>query len=417
MKYMGRLLDILSSWKLSIALMILGALFYSLLTIWATSSPPHVVGLIGGMLPFKLLYAILLANTALCLWRRLPALASGISRSPQLTKGPARWQAQLTAEGKKEVFDMMGRMGYRAREEGEGLWGVRNRWTAMGTFLFHGAFFLVAAGFLATSIWRSEVKTWVAVGERFEGRPDQFLPSERGGNAGKPEIALPDFEVLEIEPAFWKDILLFTQLKARLAFPGGNERITRINRPLMAGWDTFMRLSGFGYAPAYTLYGPDGRPVDAAVARLNLFPPGQRDTLTLAGLPHRVYLIVIPDAAVTSGGPVMRGLDLADPRIAVRIYRGRLDLGSALLKPGEAITFEGYTLRFDEIRYWGEFTTVRDPGALVILAGFAIGLIGLSLKLRGRRGEVAWEPAPGGGGFLRGWGGARSPEAENGGGP
>ena len=44
--------DWLGFWKLSIVLMILAALYYLLLAIWAAASPPHVVRNIALLLPF-----------------------------------------------------------------------------------------------------------------------------------------------------------------------------------------------------------------------------------------------------------------------------------------------------------------------------------------------------------------------------
>jgi hypothetical protein len=396
--------------------MVLGALFYLLLTIWSTSSPPHVVGLIGEMLPFKALYALLLVNTGLCLWRRIPILAAGISPHPQLARGPAQWEVPKVDQDLAQARLLLRRMGCTVREDCGKLWGVRHRWAALGTFLFHGAFFLVALGFFVTAGWRREMTLWVAVGERYEGRPDQILSASVLGEGGVP-LALPTFEVREIAPAFWEDLLLFTELRATLDFSEGGRRVTRINRPIWLDWRTFLRLSGFGYALAYDLRGPDGRSLDAAVARMNLFPPGQRDLLLPAGLPHRVYVVVFPDAGWEGDSPVTRSPNLVNPRIGARVYRGRVDLTSALLAPGDDLRFEGFALRFDEIRYWGEFTAVRDPGVLPIFAGFALGLAGLGLKLRGRRGEIAWEPRAEGGGFLRGWGSAEPPEILGGEGP
>ena len=120
----------LGSWRLSIVLMVLAALYYGFLAIWAGSSPPHVVQNIAGLIPFWWVYGLLLVNTAVCLWRRLPQLR---------------------------------------RELASG------HWAALGTFLFHGAFFLVALGFLLTIAGRQEAKVWVAVGEEFTGEPSQVL--------------------------------------------------------------------------------------------------------------------------------------------------------------------------------------------------------------------------------------------------
>ena len=69
------------------------------------------------------------------------------------------------------------------------------------------------------------------------------------------------------------------------------------------------------------------------------------------------------------------------PAVELQVLRGRLELGRALLRLDEGFEFEGLTLRFPEIRYWGEFSIVRDPGTPVLFLAYAVGLAGLLLKL------------------------------------
>ncbi len=339
----------LGSWRLSIVLMVAAALYHGFLAIWSASSPPHVVANIASLLPFWLVYGLLLLNTGVCFWRRLPALRR------QLPHGFA----------------------------------------PLGSYLFHGAFFLLAAGFLLTLALRQEAKLWAAVGETFEGRPDQFLSRTppRILTGPLPEIR---FTVWRVEPEFWRDRLLFTRLSAELELDG--ERVTtRINRPLWLGWGTFLRLSGFGYAPRYELADRHGVVIDSAFVKLDVFPPGQRDFFQLPDYPHRFYLQVLPDFALEGGEALTRSLNLVAPAVDLHAFRGRLDLGRAHLRPEEAFDFEGLALGFPEIRYWGELSLVIDPGAPVIFAGFLLALAGLALKLLARPAEArpagAEEPA------------------------
>jgi hypothetical protein len=325
----------LGSTRLSIVLMVVAAQYYLLLAIWSTSSPSHVVQNIAGLIPFWLLYALLLVNTGLCLWNRFPLL-------------------------RREL--------------------ARGRWSALGSYLFHGAFFLLAVGFLLSLLARQETKVRVAVGEHYEGRPDQLFSVSRprpltGG------IPAPGFEVERIHPEFWNDQLLFTSLEAEIRRDGGERLRTRINRPLWVGPGTFLRLSGFGYAPRYELVDRRGVVLNGAFVKMNVFPPGQRDYFVLPDHPHRIYLEVLPDAAVEEGRATTRSLNLTDPAVELQVLRGRLELGRALLRLDEGFEFEGLTLRFPEIRYWGEFSIVRDPGAPVLFLAYAVGLAGLLLKL------------------------------------
>lgn len=328
----------LGSWRLSIVLMVVAGLYYGFLAIWATSSPPHVVGNIAGLIPFWLVYLLMLVNTGVCLWQRFPKLRRDLSERPR-------------------------------------------RWSSLGTYLFHGAFFVLAVGFLLSLTARQEGTAWVAVGERFDSRPDQFLSKSppRVLAAGLPPVA---FSVDRITPEFWEDRLLFTELRAELELDDGSVATTRINRPLWVGAGTFLRLSGFGFAPRWEVVDRHGVTLDSAFVKLNVFPPGRRDYFTVPALPHRFYVEVLPDLAMEDGTPVTRSLNLANPGVVVRVFRGRLDLGGDVLAGGAGYPFEGLAVRFPEIAYWGEFTIVRDPGAPVLFAGYAIGLAGLLLKLR-----------------------------------
>jgi hypothetical protein len=96
--------------------------------------------------------------------------------------------------------------------------------------------------------------------------------------------------------------------------------------------------------------------------------------------------------------------------VDLQVMRGRVDLGRALLRQGQGYEFEGMTLHFPEIRYWGEFSVVRDPGAPILFLGYLVGLIGLLLRLGGKRAEMAWVPGKDGDpGTLKGWGDCTPP--------
>lgn len=331
----GRLLQ---SWKLSIVLLVLLAFYHALVAVWSVSSPPHIVGRIAGLLPFWLVWIGLLVNTGACLWAR------------------------------------------RARMRREA-----------GTFLFHGAFFLVASGFVASLLGRQEARIRVAVDEDYTAEQGQIVQQPEPGplEAGVRALA---FRVESLEPAFWGEMLLFTELKARLSFPDGSSAETRINRPLWLRWDTFLRLSGFGYAPRYELRGRDGEVLDSAFVKLNVFPPGQRDWFVPPGWPHRVYVEVFPDfERGPDGSPGTKTLNLLAPAVAVRVLRGKADLGHALLQGPESLEYEGLRLSFPEIHTWGDFSIVRDPGALPLLLGYAFGVAGLLWKLASRTGKGAGE--------------------------
>jgi hypothetical protein len=394
------------SWKLSIVLMVVAAFYYGLLAVWAALSPPDVVRRIASLVPFWSVYALLLINTGLCLWRRLPSLRRDLRAEPAVVRTPPSSQIVTAAElDHQTAKETLTDLGFRYVSEFEGgVWGMRRRWAALGTFLFHGSFFLVMAGAALTLLARDEDRIWVAVGEEYVASPDQILGQSRPGAIWIHQPP-PRFVVESISPEFWGDVLLFTRLEASLVFPDGQRAVTRINRPLWRGWWTFLRLSGFGYAPRYELTNRSGSVRESSFVKMTVFPPGQRDFFSPEGFPHRIDVEVLPDAVLENGKLVNRSFSLTTPAVKVLVSRGRMLLGEAVLREGESLEFEGLQLSFPEIEYWGEFAIVRDPGAPVLFLTFAVALAGLLLKIGGGRAEALWTPGGDGRpGTIRLWG-------------
>ena len=104
-----------------------------------------------------------------------------MGRAPRLARRPPDWEIETPEGTKAEAARQMVRgLGFRQVSLREGrVQAVRRRWAALGTFLFHGAFFLVALGFLATFVARQEARIWVgAVRRHLRSRyvtPPEFL--------------------------------------------------------------------------------------------------------------------------------------------------------------------------------------------------------------------------------------------------
>jgi hypothetical protein len=386
----------------------LASLFQALLVIWSTRSPAPVVRRIALLLPFWLIYGLMLVNTALCFWRRLPRLRQELGRAPILQATTPVVDEPLEASSEAEASAHLLRRGFRgSRFEGGRVLGVRRRWTALGSFAFHGAFFLIAMGFLLSLGARQEARVRVAEGEANDGASSRFVAMSppRPLAAGVPAIP---FLVERIRPEFFEDSLLFTRLEAEIAMVDGRSATTRINDPVWTSPFTSIRLSGFGHAPRYELRDRQGRLLDAAVTKLDVFPPGNRDWFEVPGYPHRFHLELLPEADWVEGRLVTRSMNLADPAFLLTVFRGRVHLGGATLRLGEVHEVEGLFLSFPQVRHWADFLVVFDPGIPAIFAGYALALFGLLAKLAGSREEAEWRPGPEGGGRLRVWSIARN---------
>lgn len=371
-----RLYDRLSSWQLSVALTVSGALYYVFLAIWAAKSPPHVVRNIASLLPFLLFYVLLLVNTFLCIARRWSTLVSHMWHRPLLLLQKPDWERSvdsLPASGKWMDVD------------GGHLLAVRNRFAPLGTILLHGALFFLATGLLLTLFSRYEAKFYAARGEKLDVQQDTFyrtsapVPLTTG-------FSPMSFDAQDVRAIFWRDELLFTHLEADISVDGRVSRAT-INSPVFLSPATSIRVSSFGYALAYMLVA-GGEPLEEAAVKLQIFPPGQRDFFTSRHFPHKFYVQFFPDWMEEDGQNISRSMNLNNPRVVVSIYRQKVFLGESILQFGEPATFEGISLAFLQAIPMAEFTMTRDLGLPWTVVSFLLILAGLMIRLPGKRGEM-----------------------------
>lgn len=402
------------SWKLSIVLMVVWAFYSVLLVIWSSSSPPHIVRNIAGLFPFQVVYAGLLINTLVCLWLRLPLLKRSLLKGMTTQGVNPRWsQPTPGIRDYSEAAVLGNRWGYTMTTGDSGMtYGIKGRWTMLGNFIFHSGFFFIALGFMVSFQLRDEATLCLAEGEGFTNAREQFLDRKPSAWFSQDYSDL-SLQVSTIVPRFWRDELLFTSLQAAIVVDQGRSAMTAINRPVPLSWCQFLRLSGFGYTPRYELTTLDGSVLESSFLKLSVFPPGRRDFFHLLHFPHRVYVRLYPDYVAQDGGPATQSCELKRPRFEIQIFRMKQLIAEGLLAPGESLAFEGIKIGFPELRYWGEFSLVRDPGMSLLFFGLTLGLIGLVLSLGGARAEIRWRPGHDqSGGVLEGWLAAHDPGRE-----
>ncbi|MDZ4180763.1 MAG: hypothetical protein U1E29_16290, partial [Coriobacteriia bacterium] len=209
-----------------------------------------------------------------------------------------------------------------------------------------------------------------------------------------PESLLPavTFELLTVDPAFWKDVQLFTKLEARISHEGERSRVIAVNRPARIG-DASVAIDGFGYAPELRIEGPDGI-VGGGFVKLKVFPPGSTDRIEIAGSPYQIEMQLFPDASLDGKKIHNRSFNLVDPLVRLRVRDVTLDeIGSpayeGALRLGETAEFFDYTVAVPSIRYYAEVRIVRNPGAPWFVAALLIGMAGLVLRVVFRQRFVA----------------------------
>jgi len=331
-----KIYDFLSSLRLSVMLSVTGAVYEIFLTAWAATSPAEKVAKIGKMSPFVILWSLLALNTVLCMTRRF--------------QGYIR-------EGRKGT----------------------------GSLLLHSAVIAIALALLISHLFKFEGKFTLGLHENREITRKDY---ERAESSGLFDASPPPFriEARSIDTAFWGNELLFTRFTSNLSLDG-RERVIAINAPAFLSPFTTIRLTSFGYGIGYMVTVEGERaPVEERAVKLNIFPPGQTDAFRLDSFPHKFYVSLYPDYADDNGSPSSRSMRLDNPKLEMEFYRGKVFLGRTLLSPGERVKIEQFFIALTGVIPTAEYAVVYDPGFPVLIAGFLLGLVGLIMRVVGRKG-------------------------------
>ena len=279
-----------------------------------------------------------------------------------------------------EIEALARKAGFRLRWSEAGRRAVlsRNRWSPLGTVLFHGALLLLPVAWLLSGATRFEGRAWIVEGHPFTGTRQEYYAVSPNDDfdARAPRLA---FQVEEVRARFWGERLFFTDLRALVATAGSDEADSRWMRLPEPAWIDGARVSirGFNYTPAVELVGPDGRLAESADLSLRLFPPGTEDSFTLPPLPHRFWVRLYPDSDGPSAVPLNRGFDLRRPLFHVAVTCGKRLVTHGWLRPGEALAFDGRRIAFPRVRRGGEILVHRDRGYALAWFALAAGLAGL----------------------------------------
>jgi cytochrome c biogenesis protein ResB len=271
-----------------------------------------------------------------------------------------------------------------------------SRW---GTLVFHfsllpiilGVFVSLGASFYGMAV--------VTEGQSFSAQEDNYSsPSQ--GQLEKLRNRIPNFsfKLERINPVFWENKLLFTDLSAEVAYPAETQEHyseIKLNSPLFVN-GTFLELAGFGYSPYFILKNKDGKTIGESYVNLSIFPSGAEDYFQVPGLPYEIHVILWSDHVVEDGKPNSKSYNLINPLYTVYVLKdknpGQIPSESAPpqgspenkqlvtkgdFKPGQEIRFDGYTLTLPDIRYYGQFRVIYDPGLIFVFGGFMMMVLGI----------------------------------------
>lgn len=397
-----RVWDFLGSREISVFIFIMGLTYTFFLIIFGLLVSTAWVNSISRLLPFKVLYLLFFLNLIICEIKWMPVIVRKCRRLkyPEATEDFQRFRHKIEVSGQGSgVRSLEGYLrwrGYKVQWPGETnsplpssqssllLYAYKGRFSPIGNLLFHIAFLLLLFGVGVSVFFRFAGSARVTEGYPFSGSANEY-----GMISASPLTFPPDvsFSLSRLTSRFWKGELLFTDLRADVSYPGG-EGSAWLSSPLRIN-GARVTVNSIGITPMYLLKDNEGKELDRAFVNLAVFAPGTEDHFQIPGYPHQIFISFYPDYELKDGKAATRSMNVKNPVYYLRIFRGRLPVYSGLLKPGEEATFESLRLSFPEMKYWGEFRIVKDPGFIFIWGAFILFGIGLSWRLLFYRREVA----------------------------
>jgi len=392
-RLLERALRLLGSWRLATLLVVAWA---ALVVVWII--PFEFYGLPGAQLKaivyreffFRALYAALAVSTIACMALRVTPVLRRMSRRPSeqaVPKLPSDARVAMGAYESGRAEAVLASMGFRDQVRGAGwVWGVRNRWSPVGTLLLHAAVLvLMTAGLVAVfGAPQFSGEAVVAPGERFDSKADQWASIDTTG-AQPPELA---FTMRQVNASFYRDILLFTDLEAVLDDESGRPRSMTLASPWVRWPDGLVAIKDFGYS-ADVVVSTATTTSPVRTYKLKVFPSEITDTFDVkVGLKdYRIYLRVYGDYVDKSGTPGNRSFNLVNPRIVAQAKEvlssgTEVDRGSeVLIAPGEPIEVPGGRIVIEQLQRHAVLRITRVPAAPWILLAVVMASVGAWIRL------------------------------------
>lgn len=308
---------------------------------------------------------------------------SGRTRKIDISPGPA-------ASAIEEISGYFRGKGWFVRDgrEARTLLAVKNRFTVFGFLIFHLSFFVLLAGGLLIFYTRFSGNIVLTEGESFDGDMKQFRQISR-----QPKImhALPSllFSLEKVKMTYEGGLPSELSVAIRLRYEGEERNeVIGINRPVKMGGMT-MLATNVGVSPLFILRNAgDRKEIDGAWVSLNVLK-GKEDSFSFENNPETVFHArFFPDYVLEDGKEKTRSPEILNPAFHITVKKNKISIAEATIRPGQAMVFEPYMLELADLRHWAEFQMVREIGPAPLIAGFALAITGLVLRLIFYRREV-----------------------------
>ena len=289
---------------------------------------------------------------------------------------PAGWSARAASE-------VLRASGYRTDRVGEGrLWGVRNAAAPLGFALFHASFFVLCLGGALLYGTRFAGTATVIEGQPWQGTYGRIVRVPPW--AGRPDLA---FAVSDVESRVEQGAPVHLGATVRFLNAGRSaEQKARVNEPATWGPSTVL-LQTAGLALELWLQDAEGFTLDRVLTPA-VKTAGEPTVVSLA---KGRWEVVVPSLARESF-PARD--ELAETKVRLKVQRpaAREAVFDGELQPGGSVRLGDDRLVLQDVRPWVGVLIVSERGGGLLIAGFLLGVVGLTWRMLWYRREVlaAW---------------------------
>lgn len=358
----------------------IAAITYSLISyVFALLVPKSWFDIFQTLLPMTVLYVLFFINLLICEIKWIPVVIRRCRRPepPVLTQlGRYRQVVINQSLSGDKLKDRLPKAYTLCEQEEEGkkiTHAFRGAYSPLGNLLFHISYFFLLTGILIGLLFRFDGTALVAEGTKFNGSEKSYQSVSLSPYAVLPDI---NFTLNSVNPEFWGNELLFTDLRADITLTNGRKESAWLSSPVRIG-GAKVSIAGIGYAFRYRLTDDKDNELANGMELLNVFMPGVEEGFKVPGYPHRFLVAYYPDAVIKNESVINRSMNRINPVIGLRVYRGRLPVYSGLMREGEKAEFDSLKFSIEEVKYWGDFKAVKNPGFPWIWAAFAMMVVGL----------------------------------------
>lgn len=330
-------------------------------------------------------------------WQRIPLVAKEIKSSTSAVVNPdaitrlnhvVLQGADAGTIAALKVFFISRR--YHVTAGDQTFKAVKNRYSPIGSLVFHLSFVPVLLGTLIIFHTRFSGDAYVAEGQFFSGGSSEYKIRRRYSDL---RTKLPDvtFQVERFAPRFYDLDALSLKTSLAVTYNGRTARgDCDVNRPFNMDSLSIL-IADLGAAPLFRILDSDGSTFAEGYTLLNIIR-GTSDDYVVPGTPYTLRLKMWPDYYLGADGKsYTKTFAFNNPRFEVSVFReGKLESeGNIIKSPGDAVHFGSMRLLIPDIRYYGKFVVVEEHGGAVLIVGFLLMVSGLMLKVFWRKKTVS----------------------------